>query len=97
MHMQENRQIKQIVGSNIRARRDELGFSRRELATRIDVDQTQIFKWERGDHLPHEETLAALAQELGRDISWFFVDRFKNWVGDSELPVEDQVAGGTAQ
>lgn len=72
--MQGTRQIKQIVGENIRARRDAIGLSRRALGIKIDVDQNLIYKWERGQHRPTDENLSALSVELGTDIGWLYTD-----------------------
>jgi transcriptional regulator with XRE-family HTH domain len=72
--MQTTRQIKQIIGENIRARRDALGLSRRELGRRIDADQTMIYKWEKGMHRPEDRYLEALVPELGVDYAWLVTD-----------------------
>lgn len=31
-----------------------------------------VYKWERGDHRPNDENMAALAHFSGRAISWFY-------------------------
>jgi transcriptional regulator with XRE-family HTH domain len=72
--MQIIRQIKQIVGENIRVRRDELGLTRRELGRRIDADQTMIYKWEKGLHRPEDRYLSVLSLELGVDLAWLLTD-----------------------
>lgn len=72
--MQVTRQIKQIIGENIRHRRDELKLSRRELAIRIGADQTMIYKWEVGKHRPDDTYLAELAQALGKEMVWLLTD-----------------------
>lgn len=73
--MQVTRQIRQIVGENILARRTEMKLSRRDLALKLGVDQGVIYKWERGLHRPSEQNLGQLAIELDRDVFWFYVDR----------------------
>lgn len=68
-------QIKQIVGENIARRRAELELTRRALGTKAGgIDATSIYKWERGLHRPADESLAALASALGRDVAWFFAE-----------------------
>lgn len=72
--MQANRQIKQVVGSNIETARNAKGLTRRALAEKIGVDQGQVFKWERGLHRPVDASMTALSAALGRDVAWFYVD-----------------------
>ena len=70
--MQVPLHIKQVVGANIARARADLGLSRRAFGDLIGVDQMLVYKWERGDHRPNDENLAALAEALGRDIAWFY-------------------------
>lgn len=35
-------------------------------------DAMKVSRWERGEHLPSKESLAALASVLGREPSWFY-------------------------
>lgn len=72
--MQETRQIKQIIGQNIRARRDELGFSRAKVAQEMGIEPILIYKWERGQHRPADHNLTAIAGILGREVVWFYTD-----------------------
>lgn len=75
MQMQASRQIKQIIGENIAARRAERGLSRAKLGLLAGgIDAQSIYKWERGHHRPHDESLAAIAHALESDLHWFFVD-----------------------
>lgn len=75
--MQAPRQIKEIVGSNIRAARSERGLSRRAFGDLIGVDQMLVYKWEKELHRPNDENLAALAEEMDVDLSWFYTDHEK--------------------
>lgn len=72
--MQAPLNIKQRVGENIAAARASCGLSRRAFGDLIGVDQMLVYKWERGDHRPQDENLAALAQALSLDIAWFYTD-----------------------
>lgn len=73
--MQANRQIKEIIGSNIQRQRLAKDMSRRTLAEKVGVDQMLVYKWERGLHRPADHNLAAVAVKLGRELAWFYVDR----------------------
>lgn len=50
-------------------------MTQRKLAARIDCDPMLVSKWERGWHRPNDQNLFALARELKRDLSWFYVER----------------------
>lgn len=66
--------MKKGLGDYLRKRRSEKQlkegrtFSLRQVATRIDVEPSYLSKIERGEQPPPgEETIAALARELGED------------------------------
>lgn len=52
-------------------------MSQTELGRLAEIDPQQISKWERGVHQPSDESLAAIAAALARDITWFYVDHEK--------------------
>lgn len=62
------------LAQNVRAARTECGLSQRALAEQIDTDSGLVSKWERGQHSPSAQNLAAIAHVTGRDLSWFYVD-----------------------
>jgi transcriptional regulator with XRE-family HTH domain len=76
MSSQPARQIKHIVGGNIRAARDDLGLTQHTLAARLGMasGHTAVGRWERGVVLPSPATFAKLADVLGCDISWLYTD-----------------------
>jgi transcriptional regulator with XRE-family HTH domain len=75
MSSQAHRQIKSIVGANIRAGRDALGLNQRQLAQALDTDVMNVSRWERGKVMPGLENLQKLSGVLGQDLGWFYVDR----------------------
>jgi transcriptional regulator with XRE-family HTH domain len=61
------------VGSRIRAARKSALMTQHQLAVALGAgDAMKISRWERGEHLPSGESLAALAVVLGRTPSWFY-------------------------
>lgn len=75
MTSQPGRQIKTIVGANIRAAREAKGLTQSELASRLPgkVESPGISRWERGLILPGLTYLVALAHVLDRSVDWFYV------------------------
>jgi transcriptional regulator with XRE-family HTH domain len=59
----ENTANKQFA-QNLRARRDELGFSQEALADMCDLDRTTISLLERSKRSPRLDTIVALARAL---------------------------------
>ncbi len=53
------------IGTRIRARRESLGFTQKELAARIDVTEQLISLWELDRRSPSAEKLAELSNMLG--------------------------------
>lgn len=74
MASQVSRQIKDIVGANIASARKSEGLTQSELGRRVGVENMAVSRWERGFVRPSDANLQAVAQELGRDFAWFFID-----------------------
>lgn len=74
MSSQETRQIKQLIGANIRLARKLAGKTQLQLASTLEVDPIQVSRWERGLHRPSDGRVVALAQVLGQEPVWFYVD-----------------------
>lgn len=73
---QANRHIKLILGANIRIARDLRGWSQGRLAAELGGwDSSSISRWENGRVRVSDDNLVELAQALGQDIAWFYVDR----------------------
>lgn len=48
-------------------------MTQHELAVALGAgDAMKVSRWERGEHLPSNESMAALASVLGRDPAWFY-------------------------
>jgi len=65
--------IPQYAPNLVRARRDA-GLSRDELARAVPCGVWAVIKWEQARGMPRTVTLIRLAEILGQDIAWFFVD-----------------------
>lgn len=75
MSSQATRQIRSIVGDNIKAARDAKGLKQRELGALVNgMEAIAVSRWERGVVLPTTVNLVRLAEVLERDVSWFYTD-----------------------
>lgn len=61
-----------VNSDGIRALREGIGITQRELAERIGVSDKTVSKWETGRGLPDISTLALLAEALGVSLSELF-------------------------
>ena len=62
------------VGARIRARREELGLTKGQLARLAGVNESQLRQWERGDHVPTAKNLLRLIEHLGGSLDEFLLD-----------------------
>lgn len=64
------------MGERIRARREELGLSRSDVARQMPgkTNENAIYRWEGGKHRPHDDALEALAQVLDVPVRYFLAD-----------------------
>jgi transcriptional regulator with XRE-family HTH domain len=64
------------IARSIHKARKECGLSQDELGDSMQPPQrrNEISAWENGRRRPSEEHLLQLADILGRDISWFYID-----------------------
>jgi ribosome-binding protein aMBF1 (putative translation factor) len=69
---QARKRRKALVGQNIKLRRRQLGMGQRELARRLEMDQTSLSAWENGRHEPSPLGMERLAMELEVPTAWFF-------------------------
>jgi transcriptional regulator with XRE-family HTH domain len=61
-------------GARIKARREELGISQKEVAAALDIDQGKVSLIEKGQRRVVAKELAILSKLLQVQVSWFFVD-----------------------
>jgi transcriptional regulator with XRE-family HTH domain len=69
---QARRRRKVLVGQNIKLRRHQLEMGQRELARRLEMDQTSLSAWENGRHEPSPGNVERLARELEVPGAWFY-------------------------
>ena len=66
--------MKNRIGTVIRERRKEFGYSQEELAERVSKTPSFIGQIERGDALPSLDTLTRLTKLLAIDANVYFSD-----------------------
>src|SRR5258706_9629227 len=73
--------------------RTQKGFSQDELAKRIGVHKSQLFRYEKGENDPTSTVLTALAQELDVSIDYLtdLAAAPKGNLGDTLQPDESQL------
>ena len=74
------------VGARVRYRRNELGISQLELATRLGLTFQQIQKYERGKNRISASKLHEISQVLGVELGYFFNGLDVNTSSDAALP-----------
>lgn len=60
----------EAVGERIRARREKLGLTQRDVAHGLQVSAQAVSKWELGDNAPDVGVLVALSRLLGVSLDW---------------------------
>jgi PAS domain-containing protein/DNA-binding XRE family transcriptional regulator len=65
---------KRIIGENIRQFREAKNLSKGALARRLEVDRTQLIRWEAGTWEPNPDHLEALAAALEVPVHAFYVE-----------------------
>jgi transcriptional regulator with XRE-family HTH domain len=63
------------IHENIKTFRLRLNLSHRELAAKLDLDETTISHWERGKSAPAGTRLARVADALGVSVGELFGER----------------------
>ena len=58
------------VGQRIRARREELGWTRKELAKRTNIHERQIYRYEADENEVGAQYLSVFATALGTTTDW---------------------------
>lgn len=56
--------------SRIKRNRIRLGLSQKDLALKCGVSQPTVANWERGGHIPRQDALRKIAENLGVDSVW---------------------------
>jgi class 3 adenylate cyclase len=60
----------EAVGERIRARRERLGMTQRDVASGLQVSAQAVSKWERGENAPDVGVCVALSRLLGVSLDW---------------------------
>ncbi|MBP7652582.1 helix-turn-helix transcriptional regulator [Candidatus Dependentiae bacterium] len=85
----KEKQIKQTLGNRIKELRQHKKLSQLELATKINVDNNQISKYEHDKIIPAAETLIYLSRALGTSIDYILTGEInseaKDRLKDKEL------------
>ena len=64
------------IGANVKAGREAMGMTQRDLANRLDTDSMSISRWETGRHRPSASHEVKLAEALfGGDLSALYMER----------------------
>ena len=85
------------LGARLRAERERLGMSLRELARRIDVSPSLVSQIERGLAMPSVSTLWLLATELGLTLDALFGSAERGSRSSGALPSPEAAAKGPVQ
>jgi transcriptional regulator with XRE-family HTH domain len=72
-------------GNKVKQLRKRKGYSQKELADRVGVDDRTIRNWEKGDNKPRSEQYRLLAQALECDASYLIED------SENQTNLENQV------
>ena len=78
------------MGKQIRAAREEAGYSQRDLSSLIYRRQAALSSMENGLMQPDAETLLLLAYNLKKPISYFFPAPFKPDIDINELSEKEK-------
>lgn len=71
--------IKQFYPDRLKEAREEIGMSKAELATTVEVSRSAMTQFEKGDAKPSDVTLGKLSVVLKKDIDFFFIMPERNY------------------
>lgn len=87
------------IASRIRTARHNRGLSQAELGAKIGVKQSNVGRWEQGEHTPRSSTLRRIAEALEINLHWLVTgegemepteqERLTEQLARGELPSED--------
>lgn len=81
-------------GRRMEERRNELGLTRAQFARELPghIGENQVYRWERGKHLPHPETQAIIARALKTTLADLLADD-----EEAQADAEPQADGGVLE
>lgn len=74
-----NERQKPAISNRLRYCRATMNLKQKELAFLLDLEPTQISKWEQGERLPGIYNAVGLAVATGRKVEDVFLDFRKEW------------------
>jgi transcriptional regulator with XRE-family HTH domain len=81
--------VTRVSPQRIREARLTANFSQDSLARRANTSAGNIGRWERGQHTPRPEHIAAIAEATGRPLAYFFSENGSDEDEESESMVSD--------
>lgn len=60
-----------MIAANVKALREEKGWTQAELGERLFVSDKLVSKWERGESVPDTDTVVRLAELAGKSVGEF--------------------------
>lgn len=85
------------IGESIRKARKDKHWKQKHLAAAVHVEPVTVSRWERGVNTPDLDTLAVIAQETGKPLSYFVADEGELHVEASLAEVAQQLASELAR
>ena len=70
--MRKNAKLPRSLGKKIQKRRDEIGLTQEELASKVGISRAYMGYIEQGRYAPSLEVIEKIARELKTHISDFF-------------------------
>lgn len=78
--------VRRFSRERMKQARLKAGFTHADLARHTGKSETNVGRWERGQHEPRGESVAAIARATGHDIEFFYID------GDGEDDEDPEAA-----
>ena len=73
--MNSDTDLRLLVGHNIVLARHLADLSQSEAARRLRIPRTRLADWERGRYKPNDRNLSLIADVVGQEFAWFYVER----------------------
>jgi transcriptional regulator with XRE-family HTH domain len=66
--------VRRFSPERMKQARLKSGFTHSDLARETGKSETNVGRWERGQHEPRGESVVAIARATGHDIEFFYID-----------------------
>lgn len=67
--------LKATIAANLRQAQKDSELSNQQMADAVGAHPRLYVKWKQGDVTPGHGYMLKLAEALGQDVSWFYVNR----------------------